>query len=230
MDETSPRPRLAICLLTYARTLYALTTLRSALDNIVYSGKSLHVHIADDGSSQEHRDALTRLASEHCCVSAVSVSNSERGGYGRNVNLATQMLHHYADYVLMLEDDWELCRELDLNELIRDMEASKRINSIRLGYLSYTQSLIGQVYKPRHSAYLLLSSASSEPHVFAGHPRLEKVSYQRDIGPWPENLAPGDTEFAVAHRLAARQGVAWPMDLVRAHGDMFAHIGTERSY
>lgn len=228
--DASTQPRVAICLLTYARTLYALTTLGSTLDNIEYTGKPLHVHIADDGSPQEHRDTLFKVAKAHPCVSGVSITNSDRGGYGRNVNLAMPILHTVADYVLMLEDDWELVRELNLNELIRDMEAADRIGSVRLGYLSYTQPLIGQVYKPRHSAYLLLSAASAEPHVFAGHPRLEKVKYQREVGAWPENLPPGDTEFAMAHKLQARQGIAWPMDLVRSHGDMFAHIGTARSY
>jgi hypothetical protein len=76
----------------------------------------------------------------------------------------------------------------------------------------------------------LLDGDSPEPHVFAGHPRLETVGYQRRVGEWPEGLLPGETEFSVAHYQWARMGVVWPMDLVKPSGDLFCHIGTIRSY
>lgn len=220
-------PRLAICLLTYARTEYAKITLRSTLRHLKYEGH-LHVHIADDGSDPEHVKALRQIAIK--ADATVTTSNSERGGYGRNVNLATQVIHNLADYVLMLEDDWELLRELDADVLLRDFAAEDRIQSIRLGYLSFTQRLYGEVICPRESKYLLLDSSSPEPHVFAGHPRIERVSYQRRVGMWPEGLLPGQTEFAMAHCLSAREGIAWPMDLLHPRGDLYAHIGTERAY
>lgn len=222
-------PRLTICLLTYARTDYAIKTLESTLKNLVWTGE-LRVHIADDGSDETHRSKLFYTAQNFVDHKYISISNAERGGYGRNVNLATQVIHTLSDYVLMLEDDWELVQKLDIDKLIEDMEDDERLRCIRLGYLSFTQRLMADVIQSKHYKYLLLYPASPEPHVFAGHPRLERVSYQRQIGAWPENLLPGQTEFAVAHMSDARCGVAWPLDVVRTWGDVFAHIGTERSY
>lgn len=224
--------RLAICLLTYKRTEYATRALKSTLRNLRREGVDVHVHIADDGSIESHVNHLVGIAEEFGFTrdSNLTTSNAERGGYGKNVNLAMQVLHNISDYILMLEDDWELVDELCIDEYIRDMESTNLVGCVRMGYLSFTQPLRGQVLKLNDRGYLLLDPGSPEPHVFAGHPRLEKVSYQRGVGAWPEGLTPGETEFVVAHKLAARQGVAWPMDTIYTRGDLFAHIGTVRSY
>lgn len=223
--------KVTICLLTYARTEYAKCTLQSCLDGISYSGYAgkVSVHIADDGSEAAHRECLYELAGGYSNVQGVTISNSERGGYGKNVNLATQVMHSFSDYVLMLEDDWELVRSLDLDALVNVFEAEPRINCIRMGYMSFTQRVFGEVIDVANSKYFLFDPASPEPHVFAGHPRFERVSYQRQVGAWPENLAPGATEFSVAHRVPAKTGVVWPMDLVAPRGGLFCHIGTVRS-
>lgn len=223
--------KLCVVLLTYMRTDYAHTTLQSTFDNLIVPPDiELHVHVADDGSPDLHRTHLVDLAKLRCA--RVTVSNSERGGYGRNYNLATQITHEIADYFLMLEDDWELVRPLYIGNLIADMEACESLQCIRLGYLSHTQPLRGEVLTvgKHHNKYLLLDSYSPEPHVFAGHPRLETFDFQRSVGEWPEGLTPGETEFMVAHYQEARNGVAWPMDLVKPLGDLYCHIGTVRSY
>jgi hypothetical protein len=162
----------------------------------------------------------------------VTSSDAMRGGYGKNVNLAMQALHSDIDVVLMLEDDWTLTRPLDVAPLMRALNASIGVECIRLGYLSFTQALYGRVMSapPEWYKYLLLDPDSPEPHVFAGHPRIETVAYQKRVGPWPEGLNPGATEFAIAHNTEARRGVAWPMDLVWPTRDpLFAHIGAVRS-
>lgn len=227
---------LTICLLTYARTNYALKTLESVLYHSKYTKGTLSLHIADDGSEADHRSKLFILAQMYMPGSNISISNAERGGYGRNVNLAFQTVHQTADYVLMLEDDWELIRNLDLDELVDDLEgcytdvSQPRFDCVRLGYLSFTQPLHGQIIDRHNRKYLVFDSYSPEPHIWAGHPRLETVQRQRECGLWPENELPGTTEFMMAHVKRVRRGVAWPMDLVHPRGDMFAHIGTQRSY
>lgn len=208
---------------------YAERTLRSTLDNIRYDGP-LSVFIADDGSPEPYSDYLKKIAGGYEYVVGVGSSNSGHAGYGANYNLAMQSVHQWAQYVLPLEDDWELLRPLDLTPLVRMLDEG--YGCIRLGYIGFTQSLRGDfVYSTSdHSMYLLLDHTSPEPHVFAGHPRLETVAWEREVGPWPENRDPGDTEFMVAHRKAARRGVLWPLDLLPPRGNLFVHIGTERSY
>lgn len=223
---------LCICLLTYLRTDYARMTINGILNNLIIpNGLDVRFHIADDGSQDGHVKYLVEFIRERLPGAEISVTNADRGGYGRNVNLASQVTNEY-EFILMLEDDWELVRPLFLDDILSDMQSEPRIQSVRLGYLSHTQALRGEVITvgKHHRKYLLLDGDSPEPHVFAGHPRIETVAYQRAVGEWPENMEPGDTEFAVAHIAAARYGIVWPMDLVKPSGDLFCHIGTVRSY
>lgn len=220
----------AIMLLTYHRLDYAMETLRSVL-RYAHTDDQLRVHIASDGDEPWYIDMLTELVANERPEAAVglTVSNSQRQGYGANFNLGTQTVHGYATHVLPLEDDWRLTRDLDL-DLFAGALDELQAGCIRLGYLGYTQPLRGEFAQSYGRHWLRLDPASAEPHVFAGHPRLETVAWERSVGPWPEGLQPGETEFAVAHLPAARTGVVWPIQEVKPYGDLFVHIGTVRSW
>jgi len=217
---------LCVLLLTYDRLQYARRTLNTALQSIMWAGQ-YHLHIADDGSPRGYIESLIEETYKYPNIEGITVSDSRRSGYGANYNLATQHIHPLYKYVLVLEDDWELTQTLDVRALVRDF--CEGIGCIRLGYLGYTQPLKGRVLRRPSGMYLILDPDSEEPHVFAGHPRLETVEWQRSVGVWPTDLDPNSTEMAVAHIPNARIGVAWPMDLVRTYGNVFAHIGTERA-
>lgn len=233
---------IVLMLLTYGgsdqRRIYGERTLRSTLHHLRYSGRLL-VHIADDGSPDEYRQNLHDIAIGFANVAGVSVSNSERSGYGANYNLGTQAAHTFGEIILPLEDDWVLTQDLNLDPLVEAL-ADERIGCIRMGYLGFTrETLRGQLAHIAGGTYFLIDSANEEPHVWAGHPRLETIEWQRAVGPWPTAYVdstpgtpgPGDTEFMVAHMPKAREGVAWPMHLARTDGaDLFGHIGTVRSY
>lgn len=221
-------PDLRVLLLTYNRLQYAEITIRSLLENMRYSGH-IFVHIADDGTSEEYRNHLIDVAGAYKNVYGVSQSSSERGGYGKNYNVATQIIHREnTDLVLPLEDDWRLERELDIDSFL-GVFLQEPLSSIRLGYLGWTQPLLCSPVIIDGKFYLSIDPMSPEPHVFSGHPRLETVAWERRLGLWPEGLNPGQTEFTVAHIPEARQGILWPCD-IHPRGDMFSHIGTERSY
>jgi hypothetical protein len=219
-----------LMLLTYDRFGYASRTLRSALSRLsMSSNNELSVHIADDGSPEGYREGLIEIAGEYDRVAHVGSSNSERRGYGGNYNLATQAVHGWADLVLPLEDDWELTRPFDLDPLIEALSTEPEFGCIRLGYVGWTQPLRGEFRYAAGYHWLLLDPDSPEPHVFSGGPRLETVAFERRVGLWPEGLEAGQTEFAVAHRRPAREGVVWPVDLVHPLGDAWAHIGTVKA-
>ncbi len=80
---------IAIILLTYDRMGVARRTLESVAANLS-TPEDIWLHIADDGSSQEYRDELLELAHEHY-GDRVSITNSERAGYGGNYNQATSL-------------------------------------------------------------------------------------------------------------------------------------------
>lgn len=227
-------PRLGIMLLTYNRMDCAQRTLTSLLNQLWYRGP-LSVHIADDGSDpyegQEYAEVLREIAGGYASVSGTSTTNAHRRGYGASYNLGTQVLHEHCEVILPLEDDWELHvpegEMLDVEPLVETLTGQYGIGCIRLGYLGFTQELRSRFVQTPAGVMALLDPTSSEPHIAAGHPRLETRAWQRSVGPWTEGLPAGATEFEWCKRPAARHGVAWPMDRVRPSGDLFWHIGSE---
>lgn len=228
-------PSVCIVMYTYDRMECAEQTLRAALDNISYSG-TLNVHIADDGSPDAYREALREVAGGYGHIGTIGVTNSARHGYGASYNRSSQAVHSGNEIIIPLEDDWLLMRPLDIDPLVRTLAEpihrpkakAKEIRCIRLGYIGFTQRLWGEVLQTPGGPMILLDPGSNEPHVFAGHARIETREFQRDVGPWPEGLAAGKTEFEVAHRPEARVGVAWPLDYgpsTPGPASLFAHIG-----
>lgn len=215
-----------LMLLTYKRTDYAVQTLKSTLKNLQYDGP-FSVHIADDGSDEGHVHTLLDVVKAHDPKLEVTTTDSARRGYGANYNLGTQVVHERADYVICLEDDWACLRPFVLSDYL---PALKRFGCVRLGYIGFTQELRTTLHYINGAMWMRFYEGSREPHVWAGHPRIETVAWQRSVGPWPELLEPGRTEFEVCHKDAARLGVVWPIEYVKPSGDLFCHIGTERSY
>lgn len=235
--------KLALLFLTAVRSLedprhgYATRALNSFLNYLVWDGE-LIVHIADDGSPPEHREELNKIACWSNRASVVSETNAERSGYGGNYNRATQIVHSLlepTDLVLPLEDDWELTRPLHVDWIASAFHSLKNnpreVGCIRLGYIGYTDLLRCHfAYNEATQAqYLVLDPYSPEKHVWAGHPRLETVAFQRRVGPWPEYLPPGATELSVCGRREAREGVLWPVTYVNPSGDLFAHVGSVKA-
>ncbi len=222
-------PRLTVMLLTYDREEYAFRTLAGVFEYLTYP-EPYRIHIADDGSPPEYMASLVDFAQTRGrdTSTVVSSTNSMRKGYGASYNLATQSVHASADIMLVLEDDWELQRELDVVRLARAFDIDG-VGCVRLGYVGYTQELRGKFVDVNGDKYLELDPNSPERHVFAGHPRLETVRWQRQVGPWTEGLNAGATEFDVAGKDEARKGVVWPLDLVATRGDLFHHIGTRQA-
>lgn len=229
--------RVTVLLLTYedGQRQTAARTLCALHEHLQYEGP-LHLHIADDGSVPGHVDRLREIAGAVPMWDTIGTTNAERGGYGKSYNLATQAVHaaDRSGVVLPLEDDWELSRDLVLDPLVATLMGhhgeynGEHIQSIRLGYLGFTQRLAGSLVHSPGGPMLLLDPKSAEPHVFAGHPRLETVTFERTVGPWPEGLPAGQTEFDVAHRAEARRGIAWPLDIGPASqraSSLFIHIG-----
>lgn len=210
-----------VMLLTYRRTDYALRTL-AAFDRH-WAGPPIDLIIADDGSDSGHRQQLWRFAnSDMVNVEQLAMINVRRRGYGAAYNIATGMAHTASDYVIPLEDDWECLREFDPERYLQFVPPAL---SVRLGYIGWTQPLRGHFIQGDRGAHgLLLDPESPEPHVFSGHPRIDTVEYQRAVGLWPEEWAPGDVEFHIANRPAARSGVVWPLEL--SAWPLFGHIGT----
>ncbi|KKN20375.1 hypothetical protein LCGC14_0936240 [marine sediment metagenome] len=217
---------IVLLFLTYNRMSEATITLEAAAKNLRAS-EDIWLHIADDGSTQDYRDELLDLA-RSLYGERVSISNSERSGYGGNYNAATQVVHNIADLILPLEDDWELLRELDLDPIAKVLRAGY-FNCVRLGYIGYTKELRSTLRWHGNLHWLEFDPESSEKHIWTGGPRLETVEFQRNLGPWPDHMEQGQTELEVCGRIESKTGIAWPIDIISIRGDAFVHIGTYKA-
>lgn len=219
---------IAIMLFTHRRPDYAERTLDAVIARM--TNCYLHIHIADDDSEKDHRDWLVELARRggrmRPGTDGVSVTHAGGKGYGGSYNAATNVVHQLPDIdaILPLEDDWELTRDWDPTPMVKFLKDGPA-RSIRLGYIGVTGSIDMRTHVHDGRIYLELHPRSNDPHVFAGHPRLETIQYERSVGGWPEGIDPGSTEFSVAHRDSARKDVYWPGELPLT-GGLFAHIGT----
>lgn len=221
--------RITIAMITYNRMDYALQTIAALKQHIkIADGWTLNFHIADDGSPDHYVDKLWSCVEPWPFNGQISSSNSKRGGFGANYNLAMKVCHQFSDYMLVMDDDWVLSKDLDLSFLCQVFDDNPQVGCIRLGYLGYTASLRGEFIASNNVKYLLLDPLSDEPHVFASHPRLETVEWEQFVGEWPEGMLPGETEFYVATHIA-RHGIVWPCDLVNTSGSLFKHIGAVQS-
>lgn len=233
-------PKVTVNFMTYSpkeghpRVQYSQRCLLMLLRNLTYGDNTnLLWHIADDGSFPGHVEALVEI----CRANGVEPTTSQTGhqGYGANMNHATQVIHDMADIVMPIEDDWELVRPFDISDLVRALEASPKygdleyIGCIRLGYLGWSNPVTGRLVQHANQTFFRMDADCLETHVFAGHPRIETVEFERRVGAWPEGIRPGYTEMEICNRTESRIGVAWPLDAgVNASQDyanLFAHIG-----
>jgi glycosyltransferase involved in cell wall biosynthesis len=223
--------KLGIMLLTYNRMQYAKATIEHLFEWAAFGDLEVRVHIGDDGSPDGYLDELLLHAKDTALrrglnIAGWSISNADRAGYGASYNLSTQALHEKADFILVLEDDWQLMRPLDLADWCATLAEHRSVKAVRFGYLGFTSQLGGSITRLGDKVVLLLDPLSTETHVNAGHPRLETVAYQRNVGPWAEGLSAGDTEIEWCNRLEARIGVAYPLwDVIGP----FCHIGTVKA-
>lgn len=202
-------PQVSILLITYKRYELALRTIKGVCRNLYYMGP-LHWHIADDGSGGGHVLALQNALKEYAPASTVTISNTQRAGVGRSMNVGQAECWKRSDYVLWLEDDWELYQPLDLAPCVRVLRECQDIGMIRLGYMQV--NLAGTLRAGAGHLWWRLSWESEDPYIFAGHAALRHRRFIDAYGPYPEGLTPGDTEAAFAHHINQVRGpaVLWP--------------------
>jgi hypothetical protein len=114
---------MAACLLTYERTEYAVRTVQSVCRNLQY--ENLAWYIADDGSRPEHvSEIVSALEAENAKIFG---SHSERLGPGPSWNLAIEKSLEQADFILWLEDDWELSVDLQVEPYVKLMQEVPKV-------------------------------------------------------------------------------------------------------
>lgn len=211
---------ITICFLTYARTDYALATIRGVRTYLRYP--DLRWYVADDGSREEHVEAVMQALDGELIVGMHSV----RRGYGASANRAWTRANEISPLSFWLEDDWELREPLDLWPYAALLMEDDSVGMVRLGVLN--PEIRGSTFDHGGATYWRLDRIPARDGipVFCGHPSLRHNRYQVSYGKYPEHLAPGDTELAYSYqyRIGIGSSIVWPSE-VPGRG-VFGHIGT----
>ena len=212
-------PKVAVLLITYKRTALAARTIQGVMNHLVYPHEKLHWHIADDGSKEGHLTALKVLIDPY----PLTITNVNRRGVGASMNAGAIECLKRADYILWLEDDWELTRTFDLRPCVELLSVYNHIGMVRLGYISpgIVGTLVGGC------GHLWWQLEKGPQYTFTGHAALRHRRFIEAYGPYREDLAPGDTEL---HMCGTYNGKPGPSVVYPAYvGEFgpFGHIGGE---
>jgi len=238
-------PRLAILLLTYKRTEYALRTIKALCDNLDYHPRAWY--IADDGTEGDHVQQLLDELALHNenLIGYHSERFSPHTGIGWNRGLGA--CYQYTDYVLVLEDDWVLSGnfdmdakkhpgkfkispylnngKFDLHPYIEMLAEREDVGLVRLGgaAVGNTVKIVG--YKGHHYLHYLKQDA----YAYSGNPQIRHARFIRAYGWYSEDERnPGELELDYDWHFRHTEGPEiWrPFDI--PGWGIFHHIGEKR--
>ena len=227
-------PNLAIGLVTYKRTEMALRTVESTLRNLKYPKEKIGFYVADDGSLKEHYDAVlaevekggARLIGSHSeRLRHAGQEDSHFAGIGWNKCLG--ICHQYSDFVLWIEDDWELDEPLDLERYIRVMQEREEIGIMTFRILSTG----ADVHTVGHDGEIFLRYDRTTQYAYSGNPHIRHARYTTKYGWFAEDRNPGLIELHQddQYRLAEEGPEIW-RPLAISQWGAFKHIGNQKTW
>ena len=222
----SDLPRVAIVLVTYTRTEYAVRTVNSVRENLVYS-QELGWYVADDGSPGSHFDEVVKAVGKAPIIGLHSEDFVLGKRWpGKSWNKAWEFAHEWAPIVLWLEDDWQLQRELNIDPYVELLMTNEKVGMVRLGHLAIDLNMTSM----GHAGIHYLQMWRNMTYGFSGNPSLRHQRFAQAYGPYKEDIEPGDTEVEYDSRFRNTSGpeIWWPVDL--GGWGIFSHIGQEQSY
>lgn len=238
-------PALAIVLLTYQRTECALRTIRGICDNLDYSKRAWYV--ADDGSDSAHMEAILSELHSHNeeLIGYHTHRFSPKTGIGWNKGLGA--CFQYSDYVLVMEDDWELSGGFDMNQdnhpglfnidpyicngkfnpspYIEMLSERDDVCMVRLGgaAVDSTVRIVG------HAGHHYLHYLKQDAYAYSGNPHIRHARMMRSYGWYAEDERnPGELELDYDWRFRNTNGPdIWRVFDIPGWG-IFHHIGEKR--
>lgn len=216
----SSYPEICILLTTYKRTEVACRTIAALRQNFLWP--NLSWYISDDGSPKEHLNAVMDAIGP---TYKRYIYNSSRRGVGAGMNYCLLDLGANAvDFVLSMEDDWELTNPLEVEPYLRLLQKHEEYGMVRFGYLS--ANLLGYLVSEEGKLFWRLDN-NGETYRFTGHPHLKHKRFHETYGYYDLGLPPGMTELSMCGKTNQKQGphIVYPAEC-GAWG-FFAHIGSE---
>lgn len=227
-------PDIAIGVVTYQRTDFALQTIKSTIENLGYPKEKRAWYIGDDGSEVKHMASIIstlEMAGERIIghheerFRHPGQENTHNAGIGWNRVLG--LCHQFSDYVLWLEDDWNLEQPLDLVPYVRLLRDREDV-----GLCSFRILSVGaDVHTIGHENQIYLQYDRTTQYAYSGNPYLRHARYTKRYGVFAEDRNPGLMELHQddQYRLAIEGPRIWrPINISPWGG--WAHIGSEKSW
>lgn len=188
-------PLVCCLLITYKRTGLAIRTIRGIKERLDYP--NLGWVIADDGSPNGHVPALMEAIGHE-----VAWINARRKGVGVSMNEGAAKCLEFGNYILWLEDDWELQQPFDLKPCVQIMEERQEIGMVRLGYISPGPE--AQLISAADRLWWKLKK-NSDTYCFSGHASLRHKRFIDAYLPYAIGLTPGNRNcICVGHSMAVQ--------------------------
>lgn len=237
---------LGIVLYSYRRPEQAKRTIAGVVNHLTCSCK-VGWYLADDGSPEnEFSDIYDFLRkSKQTIIGYHNQRYYPRTGLGWNRGLGA--CFQFSDYVLVLEDDWELTGNFDMNPqnhpgkfsispyaengvlnidpYLEMLSEREDVGMVRLGGLAVgsTVEIVG------HNGHHYLNYLRERQYAYSGNPHLRHARFVRHYGWYAEgNYDPGQLELDYDARFRASPGPdIWRPSDIPGWG-IFHHIGQMR--
>jgi GT2 family glycosyltransferase len=234
-EEMMDLPRISIAVVTYKRTDIALRTIESTCKNLIYPKELRSWYIGDDGTP---KDDFTKLLNKlqdggesmlgHHNERLRNMGEENTYWTGKGWNRALGISHQASEFVLWLEDDWELEQPFDLApyvKLLRDRED--------VGLVSFRILSVGnEVLTTGHDGIHYLEYLQTKQYSYSGNPHLRHGRFVRHYDWFAENETPGGIELKQddKYRLDTGDGPKiWRPVSIDPWG-VWHHIGKEKSW
>lgn len=210
--------KLTVLLTTYKRTKLAIQTIQSTINNLRYDNYQIIIY--DDGSPEGHVKALRDV----CDPVDVYVGNRKGVGHGMNwgIRRAAEL---DSNYVLTLEDDWELVKPLNPVPAMKLLE-NPEFGMVRFGYLSAGAK--GKLISGQHKLWFKFEPYEKFQYSYAGHPSIKHARFHKEYGMFAEGLSPKQNELNFCSKVNQKPNgpaILWCMDY--NYMGPYHHIGTE---
>lgn len=226
-------PNLAICIATYKRTEVALKTIRSTCENLCYPKENRGWYIADDGSPQDHMTSIFELLEKNneriigfhsARIRNEGEEDTHNAGKGWNKGLG--ICHQFSDYVLWLEDDWNLDETLDITRHMRILSDREDVGAITYRILSAG----ADVHTVGCNGEMFLQYMESTQYAYSGNPYIRHARFTKAYGWFAEDRNPGNIELHMDDQYRLNTGPwIWRPAGISVWG-AWKHIGTEKSW
>jgi glycosyltransferase involved in cell wall biosynthesis len=102
---------LSIAFLSYNRSGYLDYTLKHFFESSILP-QEYEIFISDDGSNEVHAPLISKIAKKY----NIELLSNEHGGQSKNLNKTIK--HCKYDNIMLVEDDWQLIKKLDLTHAL----------------------------------------------------------------------------------------------------------------